>query len=127
MNTSLELSKKLYEKGLELNTEKWWCDFGKEWKLLIEKFKPHPAMDRSCSIPAFSTDELLAIMPEIRISKKKDAIYIEDRDNDKWYLRLAERITLSEALGKMCLWLLENNWSYDDRKKILMKGKKCLK
>lgn len=141
MTTSRDLSEKLYKAGLEIETEKWhylpcqshgmipWgeiCsrEFAKTW-------------NSEYVYPAYSTDELLAVMPEyfitnycelsqitiLKIDKKYRVCY---KDNSGVSAYKGERLVftednLSEALGLMCLWLLQNGYHYDKEKKCLTK------
>jgi hypothetical protein len=59
MTCSLKLSKKLWDKGLRIETEKWWvCRTPNKFEIEIQK----PFVIYA-NYPAPSTDELLAVMP----------------------------------------------------------------
>ncbi len=131
--TSLQLSKQLYEKGLKIETEKWWnFDCKKPLHLDNEVFEGkllyHDNPDKAgySYIPAPSTDELLAVMPvyidEHYLTIRKD---VENYYNVHYGSKiLVTRVEISEALGLMVKWLLENGWKYDETNKLLVKGEK---
>jgi hypothetical protein len=132
--TSLELSKRLWDLGLKLDTEKWWFKtIDKGWGVynrlgwaLFEEAEKYPAP---------STDELLEVMPE-EIEYQGHTCRLSIGKNDKWYAVWYDstdmleinsawtRLTaneeneesLCEALGKMVLYLLENAYHYDKEK-----------
>jgi hypothetical protein len=123
---SLETSKKLVELGMKLETEKWWIktkwrDFrivlGKRIKGVIHIY------------PAPSSDELLEVMPDWSDANDMMGIIVF-RDCGIYFVQLKRYLSdaykvdfnsesLSEALGKMCLWLLENGYHYDKEKGLI--------
>ncbi len=135
MNTSLELSKRLYEKGLRIETKKWWipdivCN-EVNWRVdrynsnCVEYFED----SRYIKYPAPSTDELLAVMPVVinnrflTIKKTLDKNYIVEYPNnylDERTIRTID-IILSDALGLMCEYLLSNGYHYDQEKKGMVR------
>lgn len=133
MTTSRDLSEKLSKAGLEIESEKYHI-FNKVrevWQVKIglsECVKEHTESWKY--IPAPSSDELLAVMPEyttineipgvdtLEITKLRPNLYVVRYGimiayNDK---------SLPEALGLMCLWLLQNGYHYDKEKKCLVKS-----
>ena len=124
---SLELSQKLYEKGLRIETEKWWTR-----SYLISKKENDPYFitqrpyHKPDEYPAPSTDELLtivdreAILEAIHFSE----VYVE---HYRKFQDIAPALIFFEFiqdvnnLGKMCEWLLDNGWVYDEAAKCLIK------
>jgi len=127
--TSLPLSKQLYEKGLKIETEKWWVKYYDKWQI-IKNFENDFYRDWEY-YPAPSTDELLAVMPKATnqddweleictefeelwciqyINVHTNTVEIETQDKE-----------IAEALGKMCLFLLSNGYVYDEQKKLLVR------
>ena len=134
---SLELAKRLYNKGLRIETEKCWQrdSLRDSWKIIIYKVRGEYHIEYL--LPAYSTDELLAVMPSFEYSsllwiRKEDRFgrtfyqveYREPKDTLlKNEIRHGEyEFSLSETLGKMCLWLLEHGWRWDNTNKLLVKG-----
>lgn len=120
MTTSLELSKKLAEAGLKIETEKSWCiPCSKKEPYLVDRIQGGEDPEPPCGCryyPTHSTDELLAVMP--------DRIEIE-RYNFNFYVYISEfrhrekDTELSEALGLMVKWLLENSYHYNPATKMI--------
>lgn len=126
MTTSLPLSKQLYKAGLRIETEKKWSKwyygvltFGKPAELFEGEYRviDTPVYLDETEYPAYSTDELLAVMPDnLEINK-----YLKDK-YDVWLEDICcDGQNLNEALGKMALWLLQNGYHYDKEKKWLSK------
>ena len=119
---SLELAKRLYEKGLKLETEKVWIERDNGWVVEFTIRDRWFDMNFPDSIPAPSTDELLAILFSTGISR------IGLSANSAWDDSAAQIIPkcfygeISEALGLMCEWLLDNGWRWDEPNKLLVKG-----
>lgn len=147
MTTSRDLSEKLSKAGLEISTEKYWCDFGtKKWEVILERYVPHPDMGRSCPLPAYSSDELLKVMPAViqphDISYCYHLRIMKRNGNDELTNFLVEYescenlvdgeiipnlatfqgYSLCEALGFMIEWLLQNGYHYDKEKKCIVKS-----
>ena len=111
MTTSLELSRKLHEAGIRLETKKcYWYQFEGEWSLVTHSSFTKADAVAGRVIPAYTTDELLAWMPirEMRLW------CLENPEGGKEYLvypmgehsDIAERAsTPSEALGLLALEL----------------------
>ena len=119
MTTSFELSKKLWDLGLKIGTEKHW------WKLSDGNWVEGIGIgldDGIQSLPRYSTDELLAILFSTGISR------IGLSANSAWDDSAAQIIPkcfygeISEALGLMCEWLLDNGWRWSNTNKLLVKG-----
>lgn len=151
MTTSIELSKKLHEAGLKIETEKWWCDkfpFVCSEPIIIDlKTKERwrtsgngggalsfeqPAIDALMSniSPAYQTDELLAVMPYkinnicyLVVCKAFSDYIIRYFDYEKIEIVKIQNKSLPEALGKMCLWLLSNGYCYDPGNKKIAEAK----
>jgi hypothetical protein len=137
MTTGLELSKKLWDKGLKLETEIWWVKREEKWILVTNFDKRFFADKKACSAP--STDELLAVMPD-KISKDSEDYYFiiakqgrgwtpqytnfkySNDCNDDTFIKLCWGFeqSLPDALAKMCLWLFDNDYVYDQEKKMLL-------
>ena len=124
---SLELSQKLYEKGLRIETEKWWTR-----SYLISKKENDPYFitqrpyHKPDEYPAPSTDELLAVMPYkidnqhyLVIGKAFKGFIIRYFNYGELQLCKTEGEILPESLGKMCEWLLDNGWVYDEQGSFL--------
>jgi len=135
MTCSLELSKQLYGLGLRIETEKWWIPdiINDEISWRVDKYHSscveYFRTSRYIKIPAPSTDELLAVMPYkinnqhyLVIGKAFKGFIVRYFNYEKLQMYKTNADTLSEALGKMCLWLLENGWRWDDTSKLLVKG-----
>jgi hypothetical protein len=138
MTTSLELSKQLYEKGLKIETEKLYA-FNKNENIIIRRYgEPTNILEKlSCPIsfsPVYSTDELLAVMPPIVLVKgyifslkliKEEtqycAIYETDKKDNCLNCAFTYGESPTEALGKICLWLLDNGYHYDEEKRLLIR------
>lgn len=128
MTTLLSLSKELWEKGLRIDTEKWWNNLN-SWQVISKVCNDDIVWrneGRGIDIenyPAPSTDELLAVMP----SKKDNEYLTIKKDTNNYYIvfytskSLVTGQGLPETLGKMCLWLLSNGWRYDEESKCLVK------
>ena len=139
---SLELAKELWKLGLKIETEKWWvsCDeFSRNWNISNSK------VGWKESIPAPSTDELLACLAPcykvkygnydkevyiyLQIDKHPDirkgyrcAYYPEFNDEAKPFFNLNFMDkSLPEALGLMCKHLLINGYIFNG-KEIVRKG-----
>lgn len=130
MTTSKELSEKLYEAGLRIETEKWHICIQdvtngvQDTWIVSPNYSSNPGWQkqyRNPVIPAYSTDELLAVMPfaikEPLISVREQLVITKIIDVYFVFYNplMGEEIrakykdsSLPEALGKMCLWLLEN-------------------
>ncbi len=129
MTTSLELSKQLYEKGFRIDTERTYCDISGQWR----EEKPHFILyesdiakarqqnkSKELQYPAPSTDELLAVMPRtISLQNNKDewAVYFINKRHKE------ANKSIPEALGIMCLWLLENGCHYNPETKMIEREK----
>ncbi len=145
--TLLTLSKRLWEKGLRLETEKWWFILRKQIinpteeeikKLGVFKivglegmwfyydcFYPelHSNLPTEKEIeemsgqiyPAYSTDELLAVMPRnisIKQYDEKDSVRFQVEFDEGYMKQKTYRYdnSLPEALGLMCEWLMDNGY-----------------
>ena len=110
--TSLELSKKLKELGVEQNSIFWWVNYtsGKEdWDLKFSKQRL-----ASEFISAFSVAELGEMLQEwknLRLDSTKDSNgwSIAKNETDRIYAD-----TEADARGKMLIYLLENNLIKND-------------
>ena len=153
MTTSFELSKKLWDLGLKIETEKWWVKHRKDndsaWQLMRKPDeKGNEIFDYANfeDISAPSTDELLAVMPDITIGRLyKEPDYGEGKEWNSegahwtggfkiknWNVNYRQHKIpyginfddklLPEALGLMIKWLLENGWRWDETTKLLVKG-----
>ncbi|MFA5154187.1 MAG: hypothetical protein WC554_16675 [Clostridia bacterium] len=110
----------------------YWCRFQEptytSWDVRGNKFKD----DYRCSerhleyLPAPSSEELLEVMPDWSDANDMMGIIVF-RDCGIYFVQLKRYLSdaykvdfnsesLSEALGKMCLWLLENGYHYDKEK-----------
>ena len=133
--TSLEWSKKLKEAGWKKETEFWWVPVyyynfdvknrnRKDFEIVPNDFqysdevvgRGKPEIDKSKKssyskwqqrLSAPLATELLEELPDIRISNKKEVLYIEDRENNLWYLRYTKKDTLPNALAAMWCYLKE--------------------
>lgn len=119
MTTSLSLSKELWEKGLKIETEKWWYlqQNSAEYRTgHWESLKKGDNDFTVTSYPAPSTDELFAVMPTLIVIWKMEEGYYRCcvHNIDQFY----DDKFLPEALGKMCLYLLENNYIYKDERLV---------
>ena len=135
--TDLELSKELYKLGLRIETEYYWEDF----KLVRRGLDNSGRVGYTqFSVPAYSTDELLAVLPkqiesfgyfDLIISypglKRVEVSYIKYglNDDNKLYqiekMYYINRDNLPQALGLMAKWLLQNVYHYDKERKVLWK------
>lgn len=78
--------------------------------------------------PAYSTDELLEVIPSginlediFLVIKGDEDYHVEMYDlglNKSMSRRFSDK-SLPEALAKMCLWLFENGYIYDQDKKVM--------
>ena len=126
MTTSFELSKQLWDLGLKIGTEKCWQrdSLRDSWKIMIYKVRGEYHIEYL--LPAYSTDELLAVMPKeitiIHIGLLVGGFCISfETANWKDNLHLESDKSLPEAIGLMCEWLLDNGYHYDSEKKELVK------
>jgi hypothetical protein len=141
MTTSLDLSKKLLEKGLILNAERWWVIYDTKWFIAN---KNDGITDTNNQVPALSAGELLAILPPSFLDESGNEgklvyIYLQiDKHPDvnkgyrcKYYPKYNPEaqpfynldfmdVSLPEALGKMCLWLLDNGYYYNPKAKTIV-------
>ncbi len=77
--TSLEISKKLREAGIKMDTQFWWVD-GELWdKTMQSDYETPSTPPRSEWLPSPLTDELLAMLPDYIGNKK---LIIRKQDND---------------------------------------------
>mgnify|MGYP001596300158 FL=1 len=116
---SLELAKELLELGLKIETEKWWIIYDRECECVYIKYHEELA-DVNNYYPAYSTDELLAVLPETI----PDPIYLHQltirKDIDGYFnvhygpKILCTRKGLPEALGLLCKYLLEQGYVLKD-------------
>jgi hypothetical protein len=132
MVTSLELSKKLWEKGLRFKSEKYHCQSPDgEWIVLPIPDLPNAGnyWENVSAISAYSTDELLTVMPYM-IYEDSDNFNLLIRKSPKDYVirydskyRAINRDNkiLVEGLGELCLWLLDNGYKFDTAKKMIVK------
>lgn len=135
MTTSFELSKALYEKGLKIETEKFYCDISRQWREeephfelyqdSVAKSRQYNSKDQELQYPAPSTDELLAVMPYkinkidyLAIRKAYEGYYIQYWDYESEAIKIKED-SLPGALGLMCLWLLKNGYCYNPETKMI--------
>ena len=138
MVISLSLSKQLYEAGLRIETEKVYCNLKKQWRENEDRFalydndtakarKYNDKLDEQ--YPAPSTDELLAVMPYkintvdyLIIRKAFESWYVQywDYESREMAVKIKDDL-LPEALAKMCLWLLQNGYKYNEEQKCLIK------
>ena len=115
--TSFEISRKLWEKGLKVETEKVWHDVAtngifvlRRIKLRISEIEEQNKTAQKV-YPAPDTVELWEVLPEkidisnLRIDKYETGIYVA---YDKLNIFLTD--SLPEALGLMALWLIENGY-----------------
>lgn len=147
--TSLPLSKRLWEKGLLVNTNDesiitfettaGWCSGAttKRYDCIQEHINSGCKADH---YPAYQTDELLEVLPNFIDDDKEYNLHIEKVINNDYIIRYengsAETYSgitgeddyyecnesLPEALGLMAEWLLGNGWVFDEKTKRL--GKK---
>lgn len=132
---SLETSRKLYETGLRIETEKWWCKVhyenlpvstafisaGTTW-LLSNVPQEYITVEK---YPAPSTDELLEVLQPFclclywaNLIGKWVCAEMIDKDPpsqsiDFRNIKFAD--TSSEALGKMALYLLEHDYKFNSQ------------
>ena len=141
--TDLELSKKLYEAGIVTDAENCYItnvDFNKidtdKYESIFEavkycndngitKTKVVPYVEMSDSkkrrlkyCPAPIAEELLELMPEMFIDELGYHKYLEvTKIFNKYYVKYGDieesDTKLSNALGKMALWLKENGYLYE--------------
>ena len=136
--TSQKLSERLWKKGLRIETEKWWRnswraieyghrnqpDDGTYWRIVSNGWIP---VNKSVCFPAYSTDELLAVMPVAIRVETYSAVDGNGYEISFPFENAEESrhafcsVILPEALGLMCEWLLDNGWKFDPEKKILVK------
>ena len=130
---SLELAKKLYDKGLRLETEKWGYLVHRVDRIIEicadENFDPYSneevdVLRTDRMYPALSTDELLAVMPDMfSIIKLPKDYGVKDMDGKYAVLKKGGRAEVwdynpSEALGLMCEWLLDNGWKFNGKELV---------
>ena len=120
---NLELSKELWEKGVKLETEKWWCRDETEhpvgsinWRIMMGCKEHHaPWMTY---IPVPSTDELLEILPPIKLE-----IWRVDKMPNQYHVfygrEFYNELNASEALAKMVIYLLDIGYTFNPAKKRL--------
>ena len=134
---SLELAKELLELGLKIETEKWWIIYDKEWDCVYIESKEELADTNNYS-PAYSTDELLAVLPYeikeaivyeqqmyywLKIEKELNHYIVLYLDENNDGLKFTDDKSLPEALGLMCKYLLQNGFEFNG-KEIVRKGEK---
>ena len=135
MTLSLELSKTLWERGVKLETEKWWVDFHQGYgedhreynkKLIWELRYKDSSIYFPNRIPAPSTDELVEILPrEISIMQLPEGDSFRwDVGYNAYQMKLqkfeyAKNGELPEALAKMVIYLLDNGYHFNPEKKRL--------
>ena len=121
---SLELAKELWELGLKIETEKWWIIYDKEWECVYIESKEELA-DTNNYYPAYSADELVAILPARMAGVGLLKIYKLEDEYDVTYASIYPQThsILCEALGLMCKFLLQNGFEFNG-KEIVRKGEK---
>lgn len=128
MTTSLSLSQALHKAGLVMETEKWWyqqvggivCDTDVRGEWII-RYTNERDKGFGRYIPAPSTDELLAVLPAGIVVEiwRANGMPNNYHINYPVYGKYFNDLSPAEALGQMCLWLLQNGWEYDKEKKCL--------
>lgn len=121
--TSLEISKKLKELGIKQKSLFSYCqhidnpDGGEFFQLELSEDDCDLSVD---GVSAFTAAELGEILPAM-INNQKDFLYVWKDDADRWRVdytqwgmqKMAYMIekedTLANAMGKMLIYLLENN------------------
>ena len=127
---SLPLSKELWELELKIETEKWWIIYDREWECVYIKYHEELA-DVNNYYPAYSTDELLVVLPYkinkidyLVIRKAFTGYYVQYWDYEsKEMIGKMNNKSLPEALGLMCKYLLTNGYEFNG-KEIVRKGEK---
>lgn len=99
MITSLELSKRLYEKGLRIETENWWIEQTNGWRIC--SYPPAlSSLTRTWNgYPAPSTDELWGVLPDtFSISHVVYYLHITKFVGDREILAVVRYRTWSEDI-----------------------------
>ena len=117
--TTLSLSQELWKLGLRINTEKRWIEYKTQQFSLYDR-NTSPARWSGQEYPAYSTDDLLEILPNyidpnlwLTIRKLYRTWEVGYMFSESW-LNQIENVSLPEALAKMTIWLLENGYEFKD-------------
>ena len=122
--TPLQLSQELWKLGLRITTEKRWVEYKTQEFSLYDR-NTFPARWSGREYPAYSTEELLEVLPAKLIKNNRDywfhitfvgmreySVYYGDILKKKIMLNFEDK-SLSDALGLMCKYLLENGYTYN--------------
>ena len=124
MTTCLKTSKKLWDAGVRLKTDLWWCNYiisyGKTTIELLDDFSEGDYTKVEKLYPSPSTDELLEVLPDKIEFCEKFWLVVEKIDN--YYLvsyknynnenilndTIIQNKILCEVLAELLLWLKQN-------------------